>query len=634
MNFFDAQDKARRATRWLVIVYIVSTLLIVSGVTLIVGVAVFSMGVDGRPLNASALGTIALATALFIFGSSLYKTSRLSSGGGRVATDMGGTLVPPDVQDPLRRRLRNVVEEMSIASGIPVPEIYVLEEESGINAFAAGYTPGDAAIAVTRGTLDLLDRDELQGVIAHEFSHILNGDMRLNIRMMGVLFGIMVLGIIGRLILRGSYHSSMISSRRNRNAPVMMVLGLGLAVLGWIGVFFSRVVKAAVSRQREFLADASAVQFTRQSEGIANALKKIGGYSQRSYIKAADPEEISHMLFAGGAASLTSLLATHPPLTERIQALDPSFRDADYPAIDSRKHRSNVQAEQGLAAGFAAPTSSLSADAVRGLADSVGHPDAHHVSYARKIRRSIPADLYDAAHSTEGAYLLTLALALNAEQAERQLGIVEEQLGADRAALVRRYFDQAQSIGPAYRLPLQEIAFPMLKQRPDAQLEFLLDLLRKLLEHDGHLSLSEYCFFRIVASHLSQATDPTGARNGNRVPKREARDAAIELVRIVAVEGNKDVVAARAAFAAGIAGFGKWAHDNAEFEAPGTTVDNLDQSLEVLRQINSAGQQSLLKAISETITHDGRLTVTEAELLRTICASLDCPLPPILASQA
>jgi Zn-dependent protease with chaperone function len=215
VNFFDAQDRARRATRWLVIVYAISTLLIVIGVTAVVGAALFTMSQEGAPPQPAALVAVAVLAALFIFGSSLYKTSRLSSGGGQVALDMGGTLISPDVRDPQRQQLRNVVEEMAIASGIPVPEIYVLEEESGINAFAAGFTSGDAAIAVTRGTLDLLDRDELQGVIAHEFSHVLNGDMRLNIRMMGVLFGIMVLGLIGRFILRANFRSGLGSSQRN-----------------------------------------------------------------------------------------------------------------------------------------------------------------------------------------------------------------------------------------------------------------------------------------------------------------------------------------------------------------------------------------------------------------------------------
>lgn len=635
MNFFAAQDQARRATRWLVIVYVIATALIVAGVTLIVGVALFSVGTDGRPVDVTLLASIAAAAALFIFGSSLYKTSRLSAGGGQVAVDMGGTLIPADVQDPLRRQLRNVVEEMAIASGVPVPEIYVLEEESGINAFAAGFAPGDAAVAVTRGTLELLDRDELQGVIAHEFSHIMNGDMRLNIRMMGVLFGIMVLGLIGRTILRGSYHTSMISTRRNRNAPAIMMLGLGLTILGWVGVFFARVVKAAVSRQREFLADASAVQFTRQTDGIANALKKIGGYTHQSYLNATDPEEISHMLFAGGSAGLTSLLATHPPLTERIKALDPAFDAGDYPKLDPRSvHATSATRDamanaQGETASFVSNVASVSS--IADIADSVGQPEAHHIAFARQVRRTIPETLYQAAHSAEGAYLLMVSLTMTAAQKDQQLRLVEDQLGVDRANIIANYFEEIVAAGPAFRLPLLEIAYPTLKQRPDSQLDFLLQLIRRLIELDGDISLAEYCFYRIVASHLSQAADPAATKKSNRAPKAAARRAAVALVRLVAEQGNPDPRAAEHAFAAGVANFGQWAEDDDKLASMRSSVEVLDAALETLRHINSAGQQSLLKAVADTITHDGKLTLVEAELLRAICAALDCPLPPLLA---
>jgi hypothetical protein len=246
MNFFEAQDQARKATRWLVIVYALATALIVIGVTLIVGVALFSTSIDGYRLsfgqmlaaNPVPLAITALVTALFIVGASIYKTSILSSGGGQVARELGGTLVPADARDPLRRRLRNVVEEMAIASGVPVPEIYVLEEEGAINAFAAGYTPGDAAVAVTRGTLELLDRDELQGVIAHEFSHVLNGDMRLNIRMMGVLHGILILA---RACSTGRRRPVFRAPHQGRRIPAARVSG------GCIG----RSVHAKSRRDRE-----------------------------------------------------------------------------------------------------------------------------------------------------------------------------------------------------------------------------------------------------------------------------------------------------------------------------------------------------------------------------------------------
>ncbi len=628
MNFFDAQDKARRSTRWLVIVYIVATILIVAGVTLVVGIALHTMFQGDAPPEPGILGFTAAATTLLILGATLYKTTRLSSGGGRVAQDMGGTRVPPDVQDPFRRRLRNVVEEMAIASGVPVPEIYVLEEESSINAFAAGYTPGDAAIAVTRGTLELLERDELQGVVAHEFSHILNGDMRLNIRLMGVLFGIMVLGLIGRTILRGSRHSSIVSSRRKGvGGPVL--IGLGLLILGWIGVFFARLIKAAVSRQREFLADASAVQFTRQTDGIANALKKIGGYSGHSYIKSVDPEEISHMLFAGGIASLGALFATHPPLTERIQALDPAFRESDYPKVDPRQPR--TVRKLAPAAGFADAGTEPQADvAVTGnIAAAVGQPEPRHVDYARRLRANIPEILYGAAHAPEEAFLLATALVLDASHNERQLHIIAEQLGAERAERVRTYFSEISRLGPRFHLPLLEVAFPMLRARPRSQIEYLLQLIRRLIEIDGRVSLREFCIYRILASHLSQAADPLADKPGNRVPRRKARLAALDLIRIVADQGNDDQAEREHAYQAGISAFGAWASGAKAPHDGEQTVAVLGRSLDILRRINSAGRKSLLQAVSNTITHDGKLSLSEAELIRAICATLDCPLPPL-----
>jgi len=643
VNFFAAQDQARRASRRLVFAYILATAAIVLGVTTVVGIALFNFTQAGYGHSVRSfvaqqapilIGT-AVLTTLFIVGASLFKTSVLSAGGGRVATDMGGTLVPADVQDPLRRRLRNVVEEMSIASGVPVPEIYVLEEESGINAFAAGFTPSDAAIAVTRGTLELLDRNELQGVIAHEFSHILNGDMRLNIRLMGVLFGIMVLGLIGRLIIRGGHHTSIVSSRRNRGAPVVLIIGLGLAILGGIGVFIARIIKAGVSRQREFLADASAVQFTRQNEGIANALKKIGGYSAGSLIKSADPEEVSHMLFGSGA-KFSGLFATHPPLTERIQALDPSFRESDYPAVDPREFRRGGTAD-ATRAGFAgdittALASAGSAVLDESLAETVGQPDSEHIEYAQHLRQSIPESLYAAAHSADFAYLLTIALILDrtGRNVERQLVLAREQLGAERAKLLRRYYDDLADTGAEYRLPLLAVAFPALKLRPSQELSFLVSLATRMIEVDGEIDLYEYCFYRILMSNLGQAIDPTGRRSATRARRRKLQSAAIDLLRVLADYGHDSEAHSASAFEAGRATLGKWAQEYGYESDRKLTVTVLDRSLDVLLGLNSKGKETLLRAISITAAHDRKLAVPEAELIRAVCATLNYPLPPIL----
>jgi len=643
VNFFAAQDQARRSSRRLVVVYIAATIAIVLGVTAVVGFALFSFSQSGygytpgqfiREQAPLLLGT-ALLTALFIFGSSLYKTSRLSAGGGKVAVDMGGTLVPTDVQDPLRRRLRNVVEEMAIASGVPVPEIYVMEEEHGINAFAAGFSPSDAAIAVTRGTLELLDRDELQGVIAHEFSHILNGDMKLNVRLMGVLFGIMVLGLIGRMVVRGGYHSSIVSSRRNRNAPVILIVGIGLVILGGVGVFFARMIKASVSRQREFLADASAVQFTRQSHGIASALKKIGGYSEGSKISATDPEEVSHMLFGSGT-SLLGMFATHPPLVDRIQALDPGFKESDFPLVDPRQRRVETAHESQHAA-FAGDITTVFASGStkvlsESIADTVGHPEQEHIEFARKLRKSIPAELYDAAHSSELAFLLSIALVLDQSKRtiDRQFSLLQEQLGSERTEIIRRYYDELSTSSGEYRLPLLEITFPALKRRPMPELAFLVELTNRLIEVDGDIDLYEFCFYRIMMSSLGQAIDPTGTHGVRRSRRQELQSAATELLRILADHGHDSDQERIAAFAAGIATLGPWAH-GAKYESDREcSVAKLNNSLDVLLGLNSKGQESLLRAVSATAAHDGQISVAEAELIRAVCATLNYPLPPIL----
>jgi len=644
VNFFEAQDQARRVSRRLVFAYLLATILIVLGVTTVLGVALYGTAQTSAysisefiAERSTILFGIALATALFIFGASIFKTSKLSAGGGRVAVDMGGTLVPTDVQEPLRRRLRNIVEELAIASGVPVPEIYVLESESGINAFAAGFSPSDAAIAVTRGTLEILDRDELQGVIAHEFSHILNGDMKLNVRLMGVLFGIMALGLIGRLIVRGGYYTNLASSRRNNGAPIALVVGIGLVILGGIGVFFARAIKAGVSRQREYLADASAVQFTRQSSGIANALKKIGGYSDGSTLNAADPEEVSHMLFGSGSR-LFGMFATHPPLVKRIQALDPNFKESDFPRVrrQQRTRTAGDSAQAAFAGDTAAPIrNSATSVPVESVAATVGRPQEKHVEFARELRKSIPELLYDAAHSSELAYFLAVALVLDrsGEVIERQFSLLHEQLGQQRAQLVRRYYDALAPMDAGIRLPLLGITFPALKLRPAQELSYLASLTARLIEVDGEVDLFEFCFYRIMVSHLNRAINPASRRNATRSKRGDLQSATLDLLRILADYGHDTDTKREAAFQAGIATLGPWAQGKEYRSNRATTIAVLNRSFDVLVGLNSKGQQSLLRAVSATAAHDGVLSIEEAELARAVCATLDYPLPPIFGQR-
>ncbi len=376
----------------------------------------------------------------------------LHGGGAAVARELGATLVPPDTADPKARKLRNVVEEIAIASGVPVPQIFLLEQEPGINAFAAGWSPTNAAITVTRGALDKLSRDELQGVIGHEFSHILNGDMRLNIRLMGLIFGILVLAVVSQKVLQfGGRGDS------RRGGAAILLAALGVMIVGYIGVFFGRLIKASVSRQREYLADASAVQFTRQSAGIAGALKKLAGVDAGSKLQQVHGEEVAHMLFGDGVG-YGALFATHPPLVKRIHALDPDFNPGQLEALGATWNDPGYTPEDEShpvmsdLAGGAAPAV--------GLAGQVGRPQQAHYDCAAELHKALPEGLLAAARSQEQALPLVLGLVLDAagEVRGRQLEQVQQDFGAPCRAAVEALAPALAELAPAQRLPLAAIA--------------------------------------------------------------------------------------------------------------------------------------------------------------------------------
>ena len=389
-----------------------------------------------------------------------------------------------------------------------------------------------------------------------------------------------------------------------------------------------------MSRQREYLADASAVQFTRQTTGIANALKKIGGYSEGSLITAADPEEVAHMLFGTGRR-LKGAFATHPPLTERILALDPSFKSSDYPNIDARE-RNRVSEMGGPDAGDDRLTRAFAAGGRQYLAedieDSVGQPDREHVLYAAGIRRSIPADLYDAAHSSELAYLLTVALLLDDRDdvQRRQLAICRDRLGSDRTAIVERLHAALSEVGAEFRLPLLEVSFPALKNRPEAQLAFLEDLCSRLVNVDGHVDLYEFCFSKILSVNLRQAAAPGRQRTRRRAPRHVVRHAALDLLAMLADHSAESPAAKAAAFAAGTRTLPAWAAEAVFPERTVVDTERLDECLEILRILDGRGRRMLIRAVSAVAIHDRTLAIAEAELIRAVCATLDLPLPPIL----
>ncbi len=632
MNFFEAQDRTRRNTRRLIFLFAVATLLIAAAVTVAFELTLFGSGLtQGSAPFSQPLRSLAIAGSVlgFILLASGYRITQLSGGGSRVAQEMGGTLVNTDSPDLGRQRLRNVVEEMAIASGVPVPQIFVLEEESAINAFAAGFSPADAAVAVTRGALEELNRDELQGVIAHEFSHILNGDMRLNVRLMGVLFGIIVIGQIGRIMLRSGFGRRRVRiSSNNRNGHVaVLAIGVSLFVLGSIGVMMARLIRAGVSRQREYLADASAVQFTRQTSGIAGALAKIAGLGAGSQLTKADAEEVSHMLFAEGARhAWLNAMASHPPLHERIRALDASLVSDD--VIRAPRQQSGT-GEPGLVSALAgAGQQPLEATAVAN-ADRVGNPGDAEVALAGAIRRSIPASVYDAAHSREWAFYLAIAIGLDddGDIRERQLGVLLPRIGESRCRRVGDYADTVAELGSRYRLPLLELCFPALKERPAGQLRFLLDLIDVVHGVLPEPGLHEYAFRQLLLHSLDASLYPSHKSRfrATHFGKKRSAEAAVDLLWIVAAHGHSDANAAQQAFRHGLAELGL-----PEASGGRRALVATSDILHDLNGLIGRDMQRLLAGLISTISHDGKITLDESELMRLVSAALDCPLPPIV----
>jgi Zn-dependent protease with chaperone function len=639
VDFFSAQDASRRTTRRLLLVFALACTLIMIAVVAVIATLVAAT--DGTVdwlwrdpwawagEHVTLIGITALITLATIGIASAYRTARLSQGGGDVARALGGTEIAPDTQDPLRLRLRNVVEEMAIASGLPVPEIYVLENEAGINAFAAGFSPADAAVAVTRGCLEQLDRDELQGVVAHEFSHILNGDMRLNIRLMGVLFGILVIGLLGRMLLHGGRIGTLRSRTSRRGgggggaAALILVGGLALMLIGSIGVLAGRLIRAGVSRQREFLADASAVQFTRNNAGIAGALRKIGGLDSGSHLTATDSEEVAHMLFARGGAAFRNLFATHPPLAQRLAALG----DSRGTAASGDMPRAARQATAGDArvAGFSAS----------GVSAAVGQFDADHVAYAHALREGLPAALVDAAHSRESAPLLVLALLLHEtpQVRERQLALLDTQLGQARSERLAVLAELTAGQGRTRRLPLLDIAFPAFKERPANQLAFHLQLATRLAETSGDIELYEYCLLKLIALYLAQAQAPARSQ-APRTGTSAGHEAVATLLAVVAMKGGHDAQTARRAYEEGCRAYEEKLGKQVSLSAYKPRTDwhsRLDAALEAAAGMPSALRRAAVSGLAAAITHDDHVSIAELELLRVVSAALECPLPPQLS---
>ncbi|MBT2370563.1 M48 family metallopeptidase [Pseudomonas fluorescens] len=632
MNFFEHQDRARRHTGRLVLLMgaaVLSLIIVTSGVLIVILRSQKDLSVNFS--NWQLLLDVSIVVFAVVLLGSLYKTIQLRAGGKVIAERLGGRLINLAPQGLDERRMLNIVEEMAIASGTPVPAVYVLDDTS-INAFAAGLTPQDAVIGVTRGAVALLNREELQGVIAHEFSHIYNGDMRLNTRLTAVIHGLLLLGLIGALILRGvSYRGSSSSSNKSGNNGAMAIMAVGgaLWVLGYTGTFFGNLIKAAVSREREFLADASAVQFTRNPQSIAGALKKIGGHAQGSQLQAAHAAEFSHLYFGAGVkAAMSGMMATHPPLEVRIQRVDPQW-NGQFPAVEFLGEA--PPPSTGFQAGLnePAPAKELVFDllAIQQSIAAIGEPGPEHLDHAQSALNNLPGALREAAHSSNGAQALICGLLLDpipvlqAQQMERLL----PKLAPDIARQLEALRPDLTSLDQHLRLPLIDLAIPALKQLSTEQFKTFRSHLALLILADDRIDLLEWTLLRIVERNVLGAPKVTAKYSLHQVTD----DIAL-LLGALARAGNSDPAHVRKAFDQASAGLPLPA---LALNAAGANEwQDLETALNRLRQLKPLEKPTLLKAMAVCIEQDGQITPAEAELMRAVADVLDCPMPPLLAT--
>ena len=673
MDFFEQQHHARRQSRLMVVMFLFSVVVIVAALNLL-GAVVWALATE-RPLSMGSGLTGAIPKGLFLvitavtlaiiaFGtlSTLY---RLSAGGAAVATMVGARLVPRDSKEPLERRLLNILEEMAIASGISVPQAYVMEDERGINAFAAGYSPNEAVIAVTRGTLENLNRDELQGVIGHEFSHILNGDMRLNIHLIGVIAGIVMIGALGRFLMSSNRDSSSdyryrstgnryrSSSNRDTDMRVFLV-GLGLWLIGSIGVLAGRVIKAAIARQREFLADASAVQFTRNPEGIGAALFKIG--QQGGAIGSRHAEDLSHMYFGESVSNMFSMLNTHPPVEQRIERLmgpgaqhllrdrirrQPREPDAvaaaqtpgtggfgGQAAAMEDMGAMPIAARQGGAAlsasGWGGAAAMVNTTAQQ-VVDSVGKPTQEHYQAAQRVLQQLPANLHVATRTRTGARAVLFALLLgDGEVRGAQLAGLRRNHVEEIARQAQEFIEPLRRLGPRVRMPLLELALPTLKELPQEERDAVLARVKELIEADHKVTLGEFVLLTLCRRHLGQAI------NGAPPVKHKSIDSAAAeagiVLSLLVHAGRGDA----AAFGQGMKALGLTA--SVPRPPAELSIAAVEAALYELKLLAPLKKPAFIKACLAVVMADEKLTVIEGELMRALCAALDSPLPPLLDS--
>jgi Zn-dependent protease with chaperone function len=621
MDFFLHQDTARRRTALLVLLLMIA--LIVIGFA-VYGVVALILQLHHKPApplsrplwDPKLFCEVMLAVAGLVLGGSAWKYAQLASGGGwRVAQMLGAEALDPDSAEPEERRFLNVVEEMSIASGVPVPVVFVLREVEGINAFAAGTGFEDAVLAVSRGCLYTLSRDEQQAVVAHEFSHILNGDMRFNLRLIGILHGIIMIALIGRLTF---------GIRSVHPFAVILFYGPGLLLMavGYGGALMSRLIRMAITRQREFLADAAAVQFTRNPEALVNVLLKIRLSPARARVDSPVAETVSHMFLANGvSAGSGGLLATHPPIAERIFRIAPALDEVE---LERRQEALKASGFSDSArAGTPFPVTS-------GLTGARGDltltPD--RLRFAHGFLKQVPAGLSRAIRQAPGAEAVVYGLLLSAEPSarEKQLGRIQAHAGPETLKQFQELQADVETVEPQVRLPLVDLSIPALRRLPaDRQARFK-ENVRHLASADRRISFFEYALQKAFMKRLAPAGQ--SARRA-RVRYRDAGQLeleAAELLSILAWQVHAEPPEALSAFRKAFQLYRPQARPPGILPREKAGLQAFDKALDAFLASTHAVKRGLLGAAETCIFSDRRITMDRIELLRILACALEVPV--------
>jgi Zn-dependent protease with chaperone function len=632
MNFFEHQDQARRNTTRLVVLFlfavtfvVISTALVISGVVTyfqtqnIISTEYRSVSDWAGLFSTPVFAWSALGTLVIIALGSTYKNLQLGGNGIQVALSMNAKHIHPETKSPVHKRLLNIVTEMALASGNPVPKVFVIPGD-GINAFAAGYHRHQIVVSVTEGALAQLSRDELQGVIAHEFSHINFGDVKINMRLVALLHGILLIGLIGQHLIGTRYHGGGIDSSRSKNRGAG--LGIALVMIGYTGTFFGNIIKAAVSRQREFLADASAVQFTRNPDGIASALKKIASGSKEQGIASENAEQYSHFYFSSLRPHfLGGLFNTHPAIEERITRLGHSL-DKSSGAKDSPSSSQNSQNAMGFAnseentQGF--KESAASTGSSEQIMASVGEPTIKNIAAAKSHLTALPAELVKATQNAFDARILIYGLIIENTPKSFQAQQIEYlKKQTDLATIttltpIRESIRQLQAKDYHTLILMSQAA--ILDQSPEQAIGFQ-HCARALIEADKQLTLFEWCIYRLAIApykvhldgnkKLSDCQPELGVLFYYTLTQNPPNSRAVILQDVHRILGVATIPLRK------------------------VSLSQLDSALSTLAQLKPLSKPILLKALIACIRGDDDITADEFALLRMVALVLDCPIPDI-----